>query len=60
MGLADQWAAVQGDLSAGLYWDALRKLVGASYVVSPERLRPDQQSMLMHLATQDTDTLVAA
>lgn len=60
MGLADRWIAVQPDLAAGHRWDVLRRLVGASYVVSPERLRPDEQAMLTHLATLEADTAIAA
>ncbi len=60
MGLADRWAAAQADLTAGHRWDVLRRLVGASYVVSPERLRPDEQAMLTHLATLEAETAVAA
>jgi hypothetical protein len=45
---------ITGEIDAGRLWEALRRLVGASYVLTPSRLRPDQQAMLTHLANQET------
>lgn len=42
------------DLEDGKYWEATRKLVGWCYVATPNRLRPDQQAKLSHLANLDT------
>lgn len=60
LGLADQWTAIAGELAADRPWEAMRKLIGAAYLVTPQRLAADLQAALMHLAHRDADAAVAA
>lgn len=49
----NEWDAIEDELTAGHQWEAMRKLVGSTYVATPERLRPDLQAALMHRAHLD-------
>lgn len=58
--IAAQWDAIMADLDANRAWEAMRKLVGITYTVTPQRLPANLQAALMHLAHVDTDASAAA
>lgn len=51
--VSEGYDSLELDIHEGKYWEAMRKLVGRCYVATPNRLRPDQQAMLSHLANLD-------
>lgn len=53
LGRKHEWDAIMLTIAAGYRWEAMRKLVGSTYVATPQRLRPDLQAALMHKAHMD-------